>query len=86
VDPSISESCSTAEVLCCIHVGLLCVQDDPDARPPMATVVSVLESRSTQIATPDKPLYLSQRNKVPKKKDYVQDSVDMGTLTVIEGR
>nr|XP_040241783.1 G-type lectin S-receptor-like serine/threonine-protein kinase At1g11330 [Aegilops tauschii subsp. strangulata] len=64
VDPSVSESCSNEEVLCCIHVGLLCVQDDPDARPVMSTVISTLESRSTPLARPDKPLYFSQRNKV----------------------
>ncbi|KAM0822012.1 hypothetical protein ACQ4PT_071789 [Festuca glaucescens] len=86
VDLSILESCSTEEVLCCIHVGLLCVQDDPDARPPMSTVVSVLESRSTPTATPDKPLYFSQRNKVAKKRGYVHDSVDRKTLTTVEGR
>ncbi|KAM0900555.1 hypothetical protein ACQ4PT_020562 [Festuca glaucescens] len=86
VDLSILESCSTEEVLCCIHVGLLCVQDDPDARPPMSTVVSVLESRSTPTFTPDKPLYFSQKNKVAKKRGYVHDSVDRKTLTTVEGR
>lgn len=44
VDPSVVENCSNEEALCCIHVGLLCVQDDPDARPLMSNVVSVLES------------------------------------------
>ncbi|KAK1602039.1 hypothetical protein QYE76_017839 [Lolium multiflorum] len=86
VDPSILESCSTKEVLCCIHVGLLCVQDDPDARPAMSTVVSVLESRSPPTATPDKPLYFSHRNKMAKKRGYVHDSVDRRTLTTVEGR
>lgn len=86
VDPSISESCSNEEVLCCIHVGLLCVQDDTDARPLMSTVVSNLESRSTPLSTPDKPLYFSQRNKAAKRADYGEDSVDKEALTVIEGR
>ncbi|KAM3335757.1 hypothetical protein ACQJBY_029954 [Aegilops geniculata] len=86
VDPSVSESCSNEEVLCCIHVGLLCVQDDPDARPLMSTVVSALESRSTPLATPDKPLYFSQRNKIAKRAKYGQNSVDTETLTVVEGR
>ncbi|KAM3354589.1 hypothetical protein ACQJBY_025353 [Aegilops geniculata] len=86
VDPSVSESCSNEEALCCIHVGLLCVQDDLDARPLMSTVVSTLESRSTPVATPYKPLYFSQRNKVAKIAEYGQDSVDMEALTVIEGR
>ena len=70
VDPSVSESCSDEEVLYCIHVGLLCVQDDSDARPPMSTVLTTLESRSTPLATPDKPPYFSGRNKVAKRADY----------------
>ncbi|VAH69089.1 unnamed protein product [Triticum turgidum subsp. durum] len=86
VDPSVPEGCSNEDVLCCIHVGLLCVQDDPDARPLMSTVVSTLESRSTPLARPDKPLYFSQRNKAAKRADYGEDSVDMEALTVLEGR
>mgnify|MGYP005831598715 CR=1 FL=1 len=86
VGPCVSESWSCEEALCCIHVGLLCVQDDLDARPLMSTVVSTLESRSTPLATPYKPLYFSQRNKVAKRAAHGQDSVDMEALTVIEGR
>ena len=34
------------EVLRCVLVGLLCVQEDPHLRPSMASVVVMLNSRS----------------------------------------
>ncbi|KAK9084901.1 hypothetical protein Sjap_025312 [Stephania japonica] len=42
VDPLIVESCSKVELSRCVHVGLLCVQEDPTERPTMASVVVML--------------------------------------------
>ncbi|PUZ65420.1 hypothetical protein GQ55_3G221500 [Panicum hallii var. hallii] len=39
------------EVLRCVHVGLLCVQEDPQFRPSMASVVIMLNSRSITLPT-----------------------------------
>nr|CAD1829375.1 unnamed protein product [Ananas comosus var. bracteatus] len=38
IDPSISENCPIHEVLRCIHIGLLCVQEYPVNRPQMSSV------------------------------------------------
>uniref|UniRef100_A0A8R7TMV4 Protein kinase domain-containing protein n=1 Tax=Triticum urartu TaxID=4572 RepID=A0A8R7TMV4_TRIUA len=46
VHSSVTESCSLDEVLWCIHVGLLCVQDCPNDRPLMASVTFMLENGS----------------------------------------
>jgi len=45
------------EVLRCVHVGLLCVQEDPQLRPGMASVVVMLNSRSITLPAPDAPAY-----------------------------
>jgi hypothetical protein len=45
------------EILRCIHVGLLCVQEDPYLRPSMASVVVMLNSRSITLPTPAVPAY-----------------------------
>ncbi|XP_074267726.1 cysteine-rich receptor-like protein kinase 15 [Silene latifolia] len=47
VDASIRHSCSSHEVMRCVHLGLLCVQKVVEARPTMATVVLTLESNNT---------------------------------------
>jgi hypothetical protein len=46
VDSSIVEGCSLDEALRCIHIGLMLVQDSPDARPHMSWVVSSLDNEA----------------------------------------
>ncbi|TVU20001.1 hypothetical protein EJB05_36187, partial [Eragrostis curvula] len=45
------------EMLRCIHIGLLCVQDDAQLRPGMAAVVHMLKSRPVTLASPTEPLF-----------------------------
>ncbi|KAL3016949.1 hypothetical protein AAZX31_06G245300 [Glycine max] len=44
VDPNMEDSCIASEVLRCIHIGLLCVQQYPEDRPTMTSVVLLLGS------------------------------------------
>uniref|UniRef100_A0A0D9WI41 Uncharacterized protein n=1 Tax=Leersia perrieri TaxID=77586 RepID=A0A0D9WI41_9ORYZ len=45
------------ELLRRIHVGLLCVQEDPQLRPGMASVVVMLNSRSVTLPAPSSPAF-----------------------------
>lgn len=45
------------EMLRCIHVGLLCVQEDPGHRPQMASVVLMLNSDSITLPAPAAPAF-----------------------------
>lgn len=49
LDPQLEGSYSQSEVIRCIHIGLLCVQDDPNDRPTMAKVVSFLNNPSVDL-------------------------------------
>jgi hypothetical protein len=51
------EGLRAQEMLRCIHVGLLCVQEDPHIRPTMASVVVMLNSRSITLPAPAAPAY-----------------------------
>ncbi|KAL4366613.1 hypothetical protein GQ457_05G030220 [Hibiscus cannabinus] len=55
MDPNIGTNYSRNEVARCIHVGLLCVQEDPTKRPMMTTVVLMLESYSVSLPQPQSP-------------------------------
>ncbi|KAI8525204.1 hypothetical protein RHMOL_Rhmol13G0211200 [Rhododendron molle] len=55
MDPTLGSSHSRNEVTRCIHIALLCVQDDRDARPSMATVVLMLNSHSADLSLPQQP-------------------------------
>ncbi|MBA0856480.1 hypothetical protein Goshw_029079 [Gossypium schwendimanii] len=41
----------------CIHLGLLCVQDNIDSRPTMASVVLMLSSYSISLPVPSRPAF-----------------------------
>lgn len=47
------------EILQYIHVGLLCVQEDVEQRPTMASVVLMLSSRSVTLAAPHHPAFVA---------------------------
>ncbi|KAL5547448.1 hypothetical protein UlMin_002679 [Ulmus minor] len=46
IDESLVLSYSNSEVLRCMHVSLLCVQQHPDDRPTMSSVVSMLGNQT----------------------------------------
>ncbi|KAI8525206.1 hypothetical protein RHMOL_Rhmol13G0211400 [Rhododendron molle] len=60
MDPILGGSYSRNEVTRCVHIALLCVQDDPDARPSMATVVLMLNSYSASLSLPQQPAFLGR--------------------------
>lgn len=57
MDPTFAESYSRNEVIQCIHIGLLCVQEDVNERPTMASVVLMLNSYSITIPAPQQPAF-----------------------------
>lgn len=57
LDPSLRNSFSNHEVLRCIHISLLCAQEDPAARPTMAKIILMLNSSSVTLPLPKDPAY-----------------------------
>ncbi|KAL5195001.1 Cysteine-rich receptor-like protein kinase 25 [Glycine soja] len=86
LDPNIGGPYSREEVIKCIHIGLLCVQEDPNDRPTMATVVFYLNSPSINLPPPREPGYFKrdriQGNKTTHKElDNISDSINGISLT-----
>ncbi|XP_039049944.1 cysteine-rich receptor-like protein kinase 10 isoform X2 [Hibiscus syriacus] len=52
IDQRLVPSCVPSEVLKCIHIGLLCVQEDPADRPTLSSVIYMLASDGTSISLP----------------------------------
>ncbi|KAL3727588.1 hypothetical protein ACJRO7_032341 [Eucalyptus globulus] len=61
-DPSIKESCDAVQVVKCIHIGLLCVQEDPIDRPTMSPVVHMLGADTIPLTRPSLPAFSIRRN------------------------
>ncbi|WJX93842.1 hypothetical protein P8452_75330 [Trifolium repens] len=88
IDKNIEDSCVESEVLRCIHISLLCVQQMPEDRPVMPSVVLMLGSDG-EFSKPKQPGYYV-------KKDSFADCSNLGrsekimtndmTITLLEAR
>lgn len=56
IDPTLSNG-SRTEMIRCIHIGLLCVQENVASRPTMASVVLMLNSYSLTLPVPSEPAF-----------------------------
>ncbi|KAM0832255.1 hypothetical protein ACQ4PT_065016 [Festuca glaucescens] len=65
----------------------LTVYENPDDRPPMSSVVFVLENGSTTLPAPKRPAYFARQSaEMEQIRNGIQTSANSFTLTEIEGR
>ncbi|XP_059436764.1 cysteine-rich receptor-like protein kinase 10 [Corylus avellana] len=62
IDPILMKGGSKPEIMRCIHIGLLCVQQNVDDRPDMASAVLMLNSDSVALRLPTEPASFMQSN------------------------
>jgi hypothetical protein len=73
LDQSLGDSYSRDEVLRCIHIGLLCVQEDPDERPTMASILLTLNNGSVTLPSPKEPAFFLHSKTDTPIKDLESD-------------
>ncbi|GMN61950.1 hypothetical protein TIFTF001_031032 [Ficus carica] len=83
LDSSLRDSHSSSEVLRCIHVGLLCVQQRTADRPNMSSVVVMLGSESV-LPQPKKPGYFMETD--PPQGCHDSSPSNKFTISVLEAR
>ncbi|KAL0727226.1 hypothetical protein Bca4012_023319 [Brassica carinata] len=89
VDPIIVDNCQKGDVVRCIHIALLCVQEDPVERPTIRTIFTMLTSNTVTLAVPRQPGFFvqSRPEKDPLDSDQsttaksVPTSVDDSSIT-----
>ncbi|XP_047337509.1 cysteine-rich receptor-like protein kinase 10 [Impatiens glandulifera] len=88
VDPSLMETCVPSEVLKCIQIGLLCVQEDPIDRPTMSSVVVMLRSSTTKLPRPRQPAFMLNRHapRSPQSQDVKVFSNNVTTFSNVAPR
>ncbi|AEE83018.1 serine/threonine kinase-like protein [Arabidopsis thaliana] len=57
VDSELEKNYQSNEVFRCIHIALLCVQNDPEQRPNLSTIIMMLTSNSITLPVPQSPVY-----------------------------
>ncbi|KAM2250489.1 hypothetical protein ACFXTI_004993 [Malus domestica] len=74
LDPCLRDSYSRTEVIRCIHISLLCVQEDPADRPTMQSVILMLNSYSLTLPLPQQPVFFHQSRAVGNMSEATMDS------------
>ncbi|KAL2475516.1 G-type lectin S-receptor-like serine/threonine-protein kinase [Abeliophyllum distichum] len=89
LDASLVTPNSASEVLRCIHVGLLCVQQRLEDRPTMSNVLLMLDIQHPVVSQPKQPGFYSERSLVEAtssstiNKPHTSNEL---TVTLVEGR
>ncbi|CAH8383338.1 unnamed protein product [Eruca vesicaria subsp. sativa] len=55
IDPIIGDSYQSSEATRCIHIALLCIQEDPSDRPLLPAIIVMLTSSTTTLPVPRAP-------------------------------
>jgi len=82
MDAFLGERCTSSEVIRCIHVGLLCVQQRPNDRPDMSAVVLMLNGEKS-LPQPKAPGFYNGRDKADLFGPFSNNDA---SLTVLEAR
>lgn len=89
-DETMNGSFDSDEVLKCIRVGLLCVQENPDDRPLMSQVLLMLATTdATTLPTPKQPGFAARRILMETDTSSSKPDCsifDSATVTILEGR
>ncbi|CAA3016361.1 G-type lectin S-receptor-like serine threonine-kinase At4g03230 [Olea europaea subsp. europaea] len=88
MDPILLESCEKSEVMKCINVGLLCVQEDPGDRPTMSNVVFMLDGEAIALPVPNQPAFVTRKPVLSTSSSSTKPGSISNELTmsVAEGR
>ncbi|XP_019087877.1 PREDICTED: putative cysteine-rich receptor-like protein kinase 16 [Camelina sativa] len=97
VDPAMGENYDKYEVIRCIHIGLLCVQENPADRPTMSTIFQMLTNTSITLPVPQPPGFVfrvrSEPNPLaerlqpgPSTSMYFACSIDDASITSVSPR
>ncbi|KAK1422621.1 hypothetical protein QVD17_17907 [Tagetes erecta] len=93
LDPSLAgSSYSDNDVIRCINIGLLCVQEDADARPSMTSILNMLNNNSVTLPEPKKPPYFLSKGLLldisgdPERSNPTVSSVSNSSITEMHPR
>lgn len=90
VDESIGYSFPKAEILKCVKIALLCVQEYPQDRPTMSTILLMMGTDIALIPQPRQPGFVGIRgpNEINSSSGSNHDSLSINNLsiTAFEGR
>ncbi|KAI7729754.1 hypothetical protein M8C21_003060 [Ambrosia artemisiifolia] len=84
VDSSLGDTVNEQEVLLCIHVGILCVQELAADRPTMTDIIFMLSKHETVLPSPNQPAFLFKKRRYSRDCEVV--SINDDDITILHAR
>ncbi|KAL3740478.1 hypothetical protein ACJRO7_021718 [Eucalyptus globulus] len=81
IDKQMEDSFPRSEAIRCIQIGLLCVQQRPEQRPTMSSVLRMSDSESASLPQPKQPGFYTERF-----NDQIDGETSELTFTTLDGR
>ncbi|CAL0334378.1 unnamed protein product [Lupinus luteus] len=89
IDQSICNPVHEKDIVRCVHIGLLCVQESARHRPNMATVISMLNSEIVNLPPPRQPAFIERPDiykSLSSEECRPSHSNNIVSITDIKGR
>ncbi|MED6131481.1 hypothetical protein PIB30_010234 [Stylosanthes scabra] len=90
IDPEISNPSCNEDIMRCIQIGLLCVQELARDRPTMTAVVSMLNSETANLPPPNQPGFVQRQTLLDGESSNMTSdglcSINNLSLTNLHGR
>jgi len=74
-DPALGRHYPMPEVLKCINIALLCVQQNPTDRPSMSAIVVMLSSDTVSLEAPYRPAYVDRSRSYSETTECVKEEL-----------
>ncbi|XP_033143833.1 cysteine-rich receptor-like protein kinase 11 isoform X4 [Brassica rapa] len=78
VDPAIGKNYQSNEVTRCIHIALLCVQENPEDRPMLSTIILMLTSNTITVPVPRLPSFIPRSR---QELDQISEGLESSQST-----
>ncbi|XP_065618201.1 cysteine-rich receptor-like protein kinase 44 isoform X1 [Quercus suber] len=87
IDPTLGVG-SKPEIIRCIHIGLLCVQENVADRPTMSSIILMLNGNSITLSVPSQPAFLTHNNVEPdiSSNQSILASINEASITALYPR
>ncbi|KAJ7968433.1 G-type lectin S-receptor-like Serine/Threonine-kinase [Quillaja saponaria] len=89
ISPEIYDQCFRNDIMRCIQIGLLCVQELARYRPTVATIISMLHSEIVNLPPPKQPAFTERQimlSAESSQKKHRPSSINNVTVTIVQGR
>ncbi|KAK8312080.1 hypothetical protein V6Z12_D01G015900 [Gossypium hirsutum] len=98
IDPILNDPWPTFEAFKCVHIGLLCVQENAADRPSMSDIITMLSSHSVTAPAPSRPAFFVSNGHfktdsanefgsgLSRSTDSIQRSVNEVTISELDPR